>query len=130
MKAKSKIFIVVIAALALTLGTITVYAATGGEGPSLFKMNDGVGSYSVDGGETWTEGTPENFHSRELEGGGSISWVGGHEPPALGDGADSFGAKVEDGKTFYTADGGITWSETPPEGVTVNPDGGTSYSKR
>jgi len=128
MKTKSKIIIVAIAALALALGTISAFAANNGEGAGLFRMEDGKGSYSADGGETWTEGAPDGFHNRELEDGGSISWVGGPEPPEPGDGADTFGAKLEDGKMLYTTDG-VTWSETPPEGMTENPDGSVSYRR-
>ncbi|MGF7143342.1 hypothetical protein HNQ56_001765 [Anaerotaenia torta] len=128
------------AALVLTFGTTTALAAnavSGGKLGELFKLDNGKPSYSVDGGQTWNEGTPEDsdFHY-SLDGG--ETWNEG-TPPAgseqtlvvngeIPDGTDgdySVAVKNVDGAMQYSTDGGKTWSSTVPDGfhATVNPDG-------
>ena len=116
------------AALILAMGTISAFAASSEGGlnlPSLFRMDENGASYSSDGGNTWTNGTPEGYYTKELEDGGRISWVGDPNPPAHGSNGNFFGMKVDDGNTLYSTDG-ETWSETAPDSFTVNDDGSVS----
>lgn len=96
---------------------------------SLVKNENGIVSHSTDGGETWTEGAPSNYHVEHNEDGSALSWVG-DERPEPGD--DSFSVKNENGKTEYSTDGGATWSETIPDGyeLTENPDGSVIVKKK
>lgn len=96
------------------------------------KLEDGVKLYSTDGGQTWSENAPEGMdifteedgkigikNSGQIEGG---LFIGGHakaEDGILSKGGNSFMVKNENGTRFYSEDGGQTWSEDLPEGMSI-----------
>ncbi|MCL2497078.1 MAG: glycoside hydrolase [Symbiobacteriaceae bacterium] len=99
------------------------------------KKEDGVVYYSLDGGESWSETPPEGLSLDKPENWPqewpSKGWhMGGEfkfpfpdeEFPGLPEGGYettfSLTIKVENGITYYSIDGGESWSETPPEGFT------------
>lgn len=94
------------------------------EGSVLVRNEDGVISYSTDGGETWTEGLPEGMTITKGQGGEILSTVG--NPPADSEG-ETLMVKDSNGTKSYSTDGGNTWSETVPEGLTQNKSGSVSY---
>lgn len=68
--------------LVLALGTTTAFAAnavTGGKLGKLFRLDNGKASYSVDGGQTWNEGTPADSDFRYSLDGGK-TWNDGLPP--------------------------------------------------
>jgi len=118
------------------------------------KIDNGVKYYSTDGGKTWSKQAPEGVTEtidtdgkvtilkgtppRKGEGGGSSTKAEkGDENKAihthtrgLSDGATSLMIKIENGVKLYSTDGGKTWSEQAPEGVTekVGEDGKVTTS--
>ena len=103
--------------LVLAIGT-GVAMASGTFEKSLTKVEDGVVSTSYDDGATWTQGVPDGMEITETEDGGTLVTMG--EPPADGaDTGDSLMSKMVDGTMQYSTDGGQTWSEDVPDGVTV-----------
>ena len=97
-----------------------------GIGSMLVRNEDGKMSYSTDGGKTWTEGAPEGATiTNDAEGRGFVTMG---TPPTPGDG-DSFMGKMTNGVESYSTDGGKTWSEKLPDGVTKNADGSVSFKK-
>ena len=103
-------------ALVLSLGTVTAFAADTEK--VLVKNENGVMSYSEDEGATWNEGTPEGIITKDGTNGTLIKNGG----PGQGE-RHSLTIKTEGDVTHYSTDGGETWSQTAPEGVTVNEDG-------
>ncbi len=117
----------------------------------LVRVNDGSARYSTDGGDTWADGLPEGgathfstdggqtwndgLPPEGAEGDGPTLVVNGTAPnggmPPMADGAaapgEGFGGSLmvrdENGDTRYSTDGGQTWTDTPPAGVTVDEDG-------
>lgn len=88
------------------------------DGKSLmFKMVNGVRSYSTDGGKTWSEKTPEGVTIGED---GEIIHMKGNLPIAS-DGKRLL-VKIINGVRSYSTDGGKTWSVKAPEGVTIGED--------
>ncbi|CAH8247220.1 glycoside hydrolase [Paenibacillus melissococcoides] len=102
-------------ALALTLGTgTTTFAAEGATDSLLVKQENGVVSYSTDGGQNWSENAPANMQAIKV-GEGNIKI---NNKLASEDGIiTKVMAKSENGKTLYSTDDGKTWSETAPEGM-------------
>lgn len=82
-------------------------------------MEDSIRYFSTDGGDTWSQTAPEGVMVREED--GKITITNGI-PPKDGEGNGML-SKVEDGVRCYSTDGGMTWSQDAPEGVTVNEDG-------
>ncbi len=83
----------------------------------LVKMENGVRSYSTDGGKTWSEQAPEGVRVSEDET-GRVKII--HRLPAKDGQGKGLLVRMENGVRSYSADGGKTWSEQAPEGVTVN----------
>ena len=92
------------------------------------KVEDGVILYSIDGGETWSHKIPEGFKPGEgkvnfnmgngTEGRKIVVREGNVGQPIIRGEYSGKGirAKVEDGVTLYSIDGGGTWSDEMPEG--------------
>jgi hypothetical protein len=96
------------------------------EGTSLAIVSeDGVTRFSTDGGETWQEGYPDGYSlSDDGQGGTLIGSVEGlsadGEKIYLGeDVTESLSVRSQNGVTSYSTDGGQTWSEDIPAGVSV-----------
>ncbi|AUS97185.1 hypothetical protein CDQ84_13430 [Clostridium thermosuccinogenes] len=104
--------------LAAAIGTGAVFAANSMNTLQV-KMENGVRSYSTDDGKTWSTNAPEGVTVSEED--GKITITKGI-PPKDGDGNGML-IKMEDGVRFFSTDGGKTWSQNAPEGVTVNQDG-------
>jgi len=136
------ITIALCAVLVLTLGVGSAFAATGGDFGQFFKAEDGNPSYSVDGGNTWIEGIPDNMNTKYSLDGGK-TWNDGLPPEGIGDNVmvtssdgeipdehEVIGVDVmnEDGVQKYSTDGGKTWSEDVPDGVTVSGENSIIYS--
>lgn len=96
------------------------------------KLEDGVKLYSTDGGQTWSENAPEGVdaftkedgkigikNSDQIESGLFISGHVKSEDGILSKGGNSFMVKNENGTRFYSEDGGQTWSEDLPEGMSI-----------
>lgn len=86
------------------------------------KMENGVRSYSTDGGRTWSENAPDGVTVSEKD--GKVTITNGVPPEdGIGQGLLS---KVENGVRTYSTDGGKTWSKNPPAGaeesVTIGED--------
>ncbi|WP_010271992.1 WD40/YVTN/BNR-like repeat-containing protein [Paenibacillus senegalensis] len=135
-------------ALLATLGAGAVFAS---EGKNIFASNqlqeelagtvpaessiaieareDGKTYYSTDGGETWSLEVPEGFKtSNDGEGNHSVfSEAMTERPAAETEGSIAVEAR-EDGKTYYSTDGGETWSLEVPEGFKMSNDGEGNHS--
>jgi len=112
-------------ALVLSLGTAAAYAASSAGEKSMVRNDNGVITHSTDDGATWNEGYPDEAVVTTDENGITTVTVG--EIPAEGV-QGSMAIKVEDGVTYYSTDGGETWSAEIPGGVTVNEDGSVGHS--
>ena len=139
---KRKIMMIVVCAvLVLTLGVGTAFAASSGVFGQFVKAEDGKLSYSKDGGETWTEGMPDNMNTKYSLDGGK-TWNDGLPPENCGDNVMvissdgeipddteviSIDVMDENGTQQYSTDGGKTWSEDVPDGATVNGEGSVTY---
>lgn len=77
------------------------------------KMENGIRTYSADGGKTWSKDTPDNVVVDDKDGKITI-WNG--IPPKDGE-QHGMLSKVENGVGAYSSDGGKTWSETAPAGA-------------
>ncbi len=123
--------IVLAAALALSLSTLTALAASNLE--SLQVAIDGNGArYSTDGGQTWSDKVPDGATVSTGGNGEHSIFIGTPPDGAVGDvnaavtaaiGAvanANVAVKQEDGKFLYSTDGGHTWSENAPAGVTID----------
>lgn len=125
---KKKVLALVLSCgLVLALGSGIAYAASDNyanfeKGLTLFrewgdgnesisvKDEDGVRSYSTDGGRTWSQTPPEGLVEEPVE---DIALPGG----------ESVGVRVnEDGTLNYSTDGGKTWSADVPEGFSISVD--------
>ena len=113
-------------AVAITLGTALVTslgAVTGFAANSMntlqIKEENGVRSYSTDDGKTWTHTAPKGATIKDED--GKITITNG-APPEDGKGNQML-IKVEGGIKYYSTDGGKSWSQNAPKGVTVNNDG-------
>ncbi|WCF06609.1 glycoside hydrolase [Paenibacillus thiaminolyticus] len=112
-------------ALALTLGTgaTTTFAAEGKMDALMAKNENGVITYSTDGGQTWSENAPVYMETVNLAEGNiksknklaSLS-VAGIKAKVM--------VKEENGTKLYSTDNGQTWSETAPEGLPAFDMGG------
>ncbi len=96
------------------------------------KLEDGVKLYSTDEGQTWSENAPEGMdvfaeedgkigikNSGQIEGGLFIGEQVKSEDGVLSKGGNSFMVKNENGTRLYSEDGGQTWSEDLPEGMSI-----------
>ncbi|WP_082053641.1 WD40/YVTN/BNR-like repeat-containing protein [Gordoniibacillus kamchatkensis] len=106
-----------------------------GEGKgTLFKMENGVGSYSTDGGKTWGDKAPDGAQDKVTIGeDGKVTHKQGNPSEAPnGTGLHArteLAVKIENGVRLYSTDGGKTWSQTPPDGLTVDEqDGKITFS--
>jgi len=108
-------------ALVLTLGTGKAFASDVDDSVQI-KNENGVITYSIDGGQTWSEDAPEGLTGFESED-GKIKIKNANI--SKGDIGISVQVKLEDGVKLYSTDGGQTWSENAPEGLTEfkNEDG-------
>jgi photosystem II stability/assembly factor-like uncharacterized protein len=103
------------------------------EGGLLVVSEDGVSRYSTDGGISWIEGYPEGAEVQTDAQGRTTVSIGEVPDGAAAFETDSLGVGVNDsgdGVIRYTTDGGATWSEQVPDGVTVTegPDGKVTVS--
>ncbi|HAG44448.1 MAG TPA: exo-alpha-sialidase, partial [Clostridium sp.] len=108
-------------ALVLTLGTGKAFASDV-DGSVQVKNENGVITYSIDGGQTWSEDAPEGLAGFESEDGKIKIKNANISKDDIG---ISVQVKLEDGVKLYSTDGGQTWSENVPEGLTEfkNEDG-------
>ena len=97
-----------------------------GEGKGILcKVENGVSSYSTDGGKTWSENAPDGAEdSRTIGKYGRITHANGN-PSGDANGA-GLQIKMENGVRLYSTDGGKTWSKNAPNGVTIGDDGKVS----
>lgn len=116
---KKKVGAIVLSTVLLgTLAVGTAYAASS-MNPLQVKTENGVQCYSTDGGKTWSQNAPEGVTVSDKDGKFTIT---NGIPPKDGEG-DGMLIKTEKGVRYYSIDGGKTWSQNAPEGVTVNEDG-------
>lgn len=111
--------------LVAAIGTGTVFAA-GSTNSLMGKMENGVGSYSTDGGKTWSKNAADGVLLTEDKD-GKVTISNG-TPPKDGEGKGIL-CKVENGVGSYSTDGGKTWSKNTPDGLTVSNDGKTSIMR-
>ncbi|MEL7568458.1 MAG: sialidase family protein [Dehalobacterium sp.] len=104
--------VVLCGALVAAIGTGAVFAASSMNSLQV-KMENGVRSYSTDGGKTWSQNTPEGVTVSDQDGKLTIS---NGTPLKDGEGTGVL-CKVENGVTLYSTDGGKTWSEKAPAGA-------------
>ncbi|WP_374016970.1 sialidase family protein [Paenibacillus thiaminolyticus] len=111
-------------ALALTLGTgaTTTFAAEGKMDALMAKNENGVITYSTDGGQTWSENAPAYMETVKL-GEGNIKSKNKLASLSVAGIKAKVMVKEENGKKLYSTDDGQTWSETAPEGLPALPDG-------
>jgi len=107
--------IVLCTALVAALGAGTVFAASSMNSLQV-KMENGVRSYSTDGGKTWSQNAPYGVVVGDKD--GKLTITNG-VPPKDGEGNGML-SKMEDGVRYYSADDGKTWSQNAPDGVTVS----------
>lgn len=121
--------IVLAAALVLSISTLTAFAASNLE--SLQVAIDGNSArYSTDGGQTWSNKAPDGATVSVDENGDHTIFIGTPPDGAIDDVSAAVDAaagavanvavKQEDGKFLYSTDGGQTWSENSPAGVTID----------
>ena len=107
--------IVLCTALVTALSAGTVFAANSMNSLQV-KMENGVRSYSTDGGKTWSQDAPDGVTVSEKD--GRITITKGNP---LKDGEwNGMLSKMEDGVRYYSADDGKTWSQNAPDGVMVS----------
>lgn len=88
----------------------TFTSADGEEENIAVREENGVRTYSTDGGMTWSETAPEGFVETEID-----------TEKILAEGGEVFSVEVaEDGTLKYSTDGGKTWSEEAPEGTSFS----------
>ncbi|KLU63336.1 hypothetical protein CEB3_c03160 [Peptococcaceae bacterium CEB3] len=115
--------------LITALGTGAAYAANAtNAGQSLMAkvQKNGVASYSTDGGQTWSQNAPAGV-TKTIGPDGQVTLTNGNKPQGHGEGHGLL-ARVQDGVTTYSTDGGNTWSQNAPAGVTTGPDGHVTIS--
>jgi hypothetical protein len=90
---------------------------------------NGETRYSTDGGVTWNEGYPEGVTWNEGYPEGDVSQADPDDSQEVVTVTDVDGELIaicgNDDVIRYSRDGGATWSEIPPAGVTVISAGGT-----
>lgn len=82
---------------------------------SMTKVEDGVKSYSTDGGKTWSHEAPESSGEGIANGDEDFPTYTRGTP----EGAADLIIRYENGVKLYSTDGGETWSGEAPQGVTV-----------
>ncbi|AST58424.1 hypothetical protein BFT35_01700 [Thermoanaerobacterium thermosaccharolyticum] len=110
--------IVLCTALVAALGIGTVFAANSMNSLQV-KMENGVRIYSTDDGKTWSQNAPDGVTVSDKD--GKITVTNG-VPTKNGEGNGML-IKMKDGVRYYSTDGGKSWSQKAPKGVTVNEDG-------
>jgi len=101
-------------ALVLTLGTGKAFASDGADSVQV-KNENGAITYSIDGGQTWSEDVPEGLTGFESEDEKIKIKNANISRDDIGTGVK---VKLEDGVKLYSTDDGQTWSENAPEGLT------------
>ncbi|MGE5614458.1 MAG: exo-alpha-sialidase [Bacillota bacterium] len=104
--------------LVAALGAGTVFAARSMSFLQV-RMENGVRTYSTDGGRTWSQDAPDGVTVSEEDGKITIT---NSVFPKGGEGTGML-IKTEDGVRYYSVDGGKSWRQTAPEGVIVDEDG-------
>lgn len=103
--------------------------AAGSTNSLMGKMENGVRSYSMDGGKTWSKKAPDGVSVTEDKD-GKVTITNG-TPPKDGEGKGLL-CKEENGVRTYSTDGGKTWSENAPDGtedsVTIGEDGKITHT--
>ncbi|WP_248929248.1 sialidase family protein [Paenibacillus hamazuiensis] len=99
---------------------------TNGDG-LLSKVENGVRTYSTDGGKTWSEEAPEGLTVID-SGDGKVTFSENGLPPQ-GE-AETLAIKIENGVTLYSTDDGSTWSENAPEGLKTDENGTMFQAKK
>lgn len=107
--------IVLCTVLVAALGVSTVFAASSVDSLQI-KMENGVRSYSTDDGKTWSQDAPDGVTVGEED--GKVTITKG-VPPKDGE-ENGMLIKMENGVRYYSIDGGKTWSQDAPDGVTIN----------
>lgn len=111
-------------ALVLSVGTLTATAANNEGNKVIIQGEDANGvstySYSTDDGQTWNEGVPEGA---VIDEDGKVTIYDELDENDQEDVVNDISINIEDGVTSYSADGGKTWTEGTPEGVTIDEDG-------
>ncbi len=126
---KKKVGIVFLSgALVAMIGVGTVFAADSSSpepaiSKLLCKVHNGIRSFSTDDGKTWSAKAPEGVTVSDKDGKTTIS---NGIPPKDGEGKGLF-CKVENGVKSYSTDGGKTWSDKAPDGVTIGVDGAMTF---
>ena len=112
--------VVLCGALVTAIGVGTAVAATPASCLQV-KMKDGVKTYSTDGGKTWSEKAPESVTISKTD--GKFTILNDQLKIADGQGKlikQDILVKMKDGVRTFSIDGGETWSEKVPDGVTVS----------
>jgi hypothetical protein len=127
---KKKIGIVLLSgALVATIGVGTAFAtdSISSTEPAisklLCKVHNGIRSFSTDDGKTWSDKAPEGVTVSDKDGKTTIS---NGIPPKDGEGKGLL-CRVENGVKSYSTDGGKTWSDKAPDGVTIGADGAMTF---
>ncbi len=95
------------------------------------KSENGVTLYSEDRGESWSEAVPEGVTVTEGED-GTVTISSGDQLDFVPEEVEvsevsDIAVKSEDGVVSYSTDGGESWSEEVPEGLTVTEEDGRIY---
>ncbi|MFZ5968028.1 MAG: exo-alpha-sialidase [Bacillota bacterium] len=114
--------VVLCGALLVAIGAGTTFAANSITSLQV-KMENGIRSYSTDDGKTWSQNAPDGVVASDQD--GKLTIMNGI-PPKNGEGQGLL-VKVENGVTLYSTDGGKTWSEKAPDGVTIGEDGAVMF---
>lgn len=119
-------------ALVLSIGALSAFAANSLESLQVTVDDSGAAQYSTDGGQTWSHEVPDGVTASAGKNGEQSLFIGTPSRDAVNDvnaavdavASANANADVavnnEDGKFLYSKDGGQTWSENAPAGVTVD----------
>jgi len=114
------------AAVALLCGALITTAGAGAalaanpDTSMLYKIQGGIASYSTDDGKTWGEKAPDGVTVSESEDSKFTVFNGLPTLSPKDAEGKSLLCKVENGVRSFSTDGGKTWSEKAPDGVTVS----------
>lgn len=117
------------ATLMLSLGSLSVYAASNWNNLNVTLDENGV-KYSTDDGQTWGIEVPDGVTVSVGENKETIVFVGNQAEgnnddytvstvDAKEDASNVIHVKAENNKVLYSADGGKTWNETVPDGIVI-----------
>jgi hypothetical protein len=107
--------------LAVLCGAIAAsisVAAIAASGPHslAIKVDNGVKSYSTDEGQNWSQTAPDGVTVNQD---GSVRFKDLTPPENAKDAKDGILLRNDNGVRSYSTDGGKTWTEGVPNGVTV-----------